>query len=224
MPGDVASASGLTDESAGGLGYEGEGLLTERHWAGAMAAAQAGDEAAYRRLLQALLPNVRRQVRFRVSEHADAEDIVQNALIAIHRGRHTYRPERPFGPWMRTIVRHCVVDWFRQRGRRLAREVPVASPETHAETGPAIVVPDILGDRLDPALVQALSGLPAKQREAVEMIQLEGLSVAEAALRVGVTPGALKVRAHRGYRALRAALDRDSFRETSWSDAKGKQE
>ena len=54
---------------------------------------------------------------------------------------------------------------------------------------------------------EALASLPSQQREAVELIQLQGLSVAEAALRAKASPGALKVRAHRGYRALRAILD-----------------
>ena len=56
---------------------------------------------------------------------------------------------------------------------------------------------------------RALGALPEAQREAVVLLKIEGLSVAEAAERVGVTPGALKLRAHRGYRALRLALGRD---------------
>jgi RNA polymerase sigma-70 factor (ECF subfamily) len=61
---------------------------------------------------------------------------------------------------------------------------------------------------LSPQMSDALSQLPASQREAVELIHLQGLSVTEAAARVGISPGALKVRAHRGYRALRARLAR----------------
>ncbi len=105
---------------------------SEDPWGRAMAAAQLGDEGAYRVLLEEMLPVVRRQVRAKIADSADAEDVVQNALISIHRGRRTYRPERPFGPWMRTIVRHCVIDWFRERGRRLGREFAVASPELFA--------------------------------------------------------------------------------------------
>jgi RNA polymerase sigma-70 factor (ECF subfamily) len=168
-----------------------------------MAAAQTGDTNAYRRLLDELLPFVRRRVRARVSSQADAEDVVQNALIAIHRGRHTYRPERPFGPWLNTVVRHCVIDWYRERGRRLGREVPVEDPELFAEpTGGE----EPGSQELAAPLAEALEALPAKQREAVELIHVHGLTVAEAAVRAGVTPGALKVRAHRGYRALRAKL------------------
>lgn len=175
----------------------------EDRWGRAMAAAQSGDEAAYRTLLAELLPVVRRQVRAKISEPADAEDVVQNALISIHRGRHTYRPERPFAPWMRTVVRHSVVDWFRERGRRLRREVPVESPELFA--GP-VEEYEPRSSQLAPPLARALRELPQKQREAVELIHVHGLSVAEAAIRVGVSPGALKVRAHRGYRALRVRL------------------
>ncbi len=168
-----------------------------------MAAAQAGEEEAYRVLLEELLPVVRRQVRSRISASVDAEDVVQNALIAIHRGRHTYRPERPFGPWMRTVVRHCIIDWFRERGRRATREVVVEEPEFFAEPAE---VEEPGAQQLSAPLLEALEALPVKQREAVELIHLHGLSVAEASIQAGVSPGALKVRAHRGYRALRARL------------------
>ncbi len=175
----------------------------EDRWGEAMAAAQAGDEAAYRELLVELLPFVRRQVRSRISAPADAEDVVQNALISIHRGRHTYRSERPFGPWVRTVVRNCVIDWFRERGRRSQREVAVEEPELFSEG----VRDEELGAlELSPPLAAALEALPDKQRQAVELIHVKGLTVAEAAVEAGVTPGALKVRAHRGYRALRARL------------------
>ena len=176
----------------------------EDRWGRAMQAAQGGDEEAYRALLEDLLPFIRRQVRARISAAADAEDVVQNALIAIHRGRHTYRSERPFGPWMRTVVRHCVIDWFRERGRRTSREFSVENPELLAEP---VDAQEPGSEALSAPLVAALQALPAKQREAVELIHVYGLSVAEASVRAGVTPGALKVRAHRGYRALRARLE-----------------
>lgn len=168
-----------------------------------MRAAQGGDADAYRRLLTAVEPRIRAIVRSRVRDDAAVDDVVQNALLSIHRGRRTYRPERPFGPWMRAIVRNVVVDHFRERKRRVEREVE-------------LVVEELADDRaneatsetaLAPELRSALAGLSASQREAVTLIQIEGLSVAEAALRAGVTPGALKVRAHRGYRALARALD-----------------
>jgi len=167
-----------------------------------MRAAQAGDAEAYRQLLLAIQPKVRAIVRSRVRDAAAAEDVVQNALLAIHRGRATYRAERPFGPWMRAIVRNAVVDHFRERKRRGDRETSIDVNDWEDLRPPTAVEQE----PLPPELRDALDALPDAQREAVTLIQVEGLSVAEAALKVGISPGALKVRAHRGYRALRDAL------------------
>ena len=176
----------------------------ESRWASAMAAAQAGDAVAYQKLLKELLPVARRLVYARLRDAALTEDVVQNALLSIHRARHTYRPERPFGPWMRAIVRNAVWDSLREGKRRGDREVSVDAidllPNPSSSTAPSESA------ELSPELVRALEQLPAAQREAVELIQLRNLSVAEAALRAGVSAGALKVRAHRGYRALRKRL------------------
>jgi RNA polymerase sigma factor (sigma-70 family) len=175
----------------------------EARWSEWMASAQGGDAAAYQRLLADVLPAIRRQVGARLRDADACEDVVQNALLSIHRARHTYRPERPFGPWMRAIVRNAVVDALRERGRRAARETPLERPE--AVPAPPALPPD---GELSPRLAAALRELPEKQRQAVELIHLEGLSVAEAALRARTSPGALKVRAHRGYRLLRLRLER----------------
>jgi RNA polymerase sigma-70 factor (ECF subfamily) len=64
----------------------------------------------------------------------------------------------------------------------------------------------LAAQQLDPRLAEAMAALPAAQREAVELLYVEQLPVADAAVRAGVTATALKVRAHRGSRALRAAL------------------
>ena len=168
-----------------------------------MRAAQAGDASAYRMLLTTIQPRIRGIVRAKIREDAAAEDVVQNALLSIHRGRSTYRSERPFGPWMRAIVRNSIIDHFRDRKRRGDREVELIVeqwPDTSAET-------DGGSEQLAPELAAALAALPEGQREAVTLVQVKGLSVAEAALRVGISTGALKVRAHRGYRAMREVLE-----------------
>lgn len=187
-----------------------EGRLSE--W---MRAAQSGDAAAYRNLLTTIQPKIRAIVRGKIREEAAAEDVVQNSLLSIHRGRSTYRAERPFGPWMRAIVRNSIIDHFRERKRRGDREVELVVEEWPDESD----VAEVDGDALAPELAAALAALPDAQREAVTLVQVNGLSVAEAALRVGVSPGALKVRAHRGYRAMRKALE--SVRESGeWQSAR----
>jgi RNA polymerase sigma-70 factor (ECF subfamily) len=173
----------------------------EGRWAAWMAAAQDGDAAAYERLLRELAPVLRSFVSRRLAAHDAREDVVQNALLAIHRSRHTYRPERPFGPWWRAVARNAVIDTLRAGQRRGRREVVSdALDEVAAVPAPEPApVPD-------PALGRALASLPESQRQAVELVYVQELSVAEAAERAGVTPGALKVRVHRGLRALRRIM------------------
>ena len=186
---------------------EGRETLEEREarWRGWMLAAQSGDAPAYERLLHDLLPHVRRFVQRRLVDPDSVEDVVQNVFTSVHRARHTYRPERPFGPWLYAIARNAAVDHHRARGRRRAREVPLEGlPEPAAPREARLEQAE-----LAPELAVALAELPESQREAVELIHLHGLSVAEAADRAGVSRSALKVRAHRGYKALRARLERE---------------
>jgi RNA polymerase sigma-70 factor (ECF subfamily) len=162
-----------------------------------MARAQGGDREAYRELLDDIGPAVSHFLKRRVLDPAEAEDAYQETLLAMHRARHTYQPSRPIEPWLFAIARNVATDYARRRRRRALREVMVdVMPE-----------PPVEAERDVRAQFQrALGHLPAAQREAVVMLKAEGLSVAEAAVRAGVTPGALKVRAHRAYAALRAAL------------------
>ncbi len=184
----------------------------EARWGAAMAAAQSAGfdgtdgaeaRAAYEEMLGELVPVVRRMVRAKLFDPSYVEDVVQNALLSIHRARATYRPERPFGPWMRAVVRNAWIDWFRESKRRADREVVSDMMEKYAGVA---ATPDREAHELSPVLTDALATLPEKQREAVVLVQVHGLSVAEAAAKAGVSVGALKVRAHRGYRALRAHL------------------
>lgn len=178
------------------------GSSDEEQWAAWMAAAQDGDGEAYDRLLRAILPGIRGLVARRLGDPSAVDDVVQNVLLSIHQARHTFRPERPFGPWMRAITRNAVIDAQRARTSRGRREVPMEDREWEAEA----VDPLESFEQLSPGLSRALSELPPAQREAVELLHVRQLTVAEAAEQVGVTPGALRVRAHRGYKALRARL------------------
>ena len=133
-----------------------------------MAAAQcasssdADARAAYEKMLSELLPVVRRIVRAKLYDPTYVEDVVQNVLLSIHRARATYRPERPFGPWMRAVVRNALIDWFRESKRRSDREVLTDVMEEHA----AAPHSDELERReLSPALSDALAALPVKQRD-----------------------------------------------------------
>ena len=171
-------------------------------WGQWMAAAQDGDAVAYERLLRALIPALRGFVASRLGDPSSVEDVVQNVLLSIHRARHTYRPERRFEPWFWTIARNAIIDAQRSRSLRRVREEPLGDLEVASDAQQSLEA----SLSLSSGLTSALRELPDTQRQAVELLHVHQLSVAEAAARVGVTPGALKVRAHRGYRALRVIL------------------
>lgn len=138
---------------------------------------------------------IRAFLRRRIADPAELADVHQETLVHLHRARHTYDPRRPFDPWLFAIVRHTTIDHGRRRRARSSWEVLVDEPPEQTAEATA---------GYDRALEHALAGLPASQREAFEMLQVEGLSVDAAAARAGVSRGALKVRAHRAYKALRS--------------------
>ena len=175
----------------------------ERRWRAWMAAAQRGDGSSYEKLLTELIPHLTRFIRRRLRDPVAAEDVLQNVFVSLHRARHTYRPERPFRPWLYAVARNAVIDCARSRSRAQQREI---SLEADGVPEPVAAPRDDTDHEISPELARALAGLPPNQREAVELIQIRGLSVAEAAAQVGVSKGALKVRAHRGYRAMRVLL------------------
>lgn len=186
-----------------------------------MAAAQAGDQEAYASLLTSLLPLLRGFVAKRGVESAGVEDVVQEILLLIHRARHTWRPERRFDPWMWAIAANATTDALRRQTREWNRRGPSRDARDEDE-GPALDWIDAhasesvgnperqaISRQMSPSLVAALDRLPHAQRQAVELLYVEQLSVAEAAERAGVTHSTLKVRAHRGSRALRLHLRKD---------------
>jgi RNA polymerase sigma-70 factor (ECF subfamily) len=162
-----------------------------------MALAQAGDHKAYRALLGDVSAMLEGFLRRRLSDPEEAADVLQEILMTLHRARHTYDSARPFEPWLFAIVRHVMVDHVRRR-RRTARIEVLADDTLPEVAAPEAAMPsDLLRD--------ALQRLP-ERREAFEMLQVEGLSVAAAAARAGTSLGALRVRAHRAYKAIRELL------------------
>src|SRR5262245_56536658 len=92
-----------------------------------MRAANGGDSAAYERLLRgiatAVRPVARRGLRRAGRATADAEDIVQDVLLAVHLKRHTWDASQPVGPWVYAIARYKLVDALRRAGWR--QHVPI---------------------------------------------------------------------------------------------------
>jgi RNA polymerase sigma-70 factor, ECF subfamily len=165
--------------------------LQDDPWSRMMTASIAGDEGAYRRLLEDIGRSVRAMARGAFARagvgDADIEDAVQETLLAIHLKRHTWDPAQPLAPWVYAIARHKVVDALRRRGRR--RVEPLENFEEFL-AAPEAEDPHALSDA----------------RKLLET--LDGQSIAATAKRLSMSEVAVRVALHRALKSLGAAWRR----------------
>ena len=169
--------------------------------AGLMRSARRGDAESYRRVLEALAPLLRALVRGGLARYGagveEAEDVVQETMLAVHLKRDTWDEQKPLLPWVQAIARNKLVDSQRRKGRRV--HLPI---EDIAETVADERAPEAAG--LDASRV--LATLKDRQRKIVTAISLEGKTAAEVAAGLGMTENAVRVTLHRSLRALERAF------------------
>jgi RNA polymerase sigma-70 factor (ECF subfamily) len=165
--------------------------LADDHWRDLMLAAQAGDAAAYRRLLVEAGSWLRTYYARRLPASM-VDDAAQEVLLAVHTKRHTYDPAKPFGPWLAAIARYKWIDRLRAMKDALTEELPEdIAVRDHGEAIQSASVLERLLGRIKPA-----------QANAIRLVKLEGLSIKETAERLDQTVALVKVNIHRGLRQL----------------------
>ncbi|WP_187436977.1 sigma-70 family RNA polymerase sigma factor [Bradyrhizobium rifense] len=168
-----------------------------------MLASQDGDAAAHRVLLERLSRHLRAYYKGKLARigrgPTEAEDLVQEAVLAIHIQRHTYDPNEPFTPWVHAIARYKLIDFLR-RNRASVADVPID------EANEVTANDDHLNAESSFDLRRLLKLLPKKMQCAIVAVKLDGLSVAEAARRCRTSESGVKVNIHRGLKALAALI------------------
>jgi RNA polymerase sigma-70 factor (ECF subfamily) len=161
----------------------------------------AGDAAAYHAFLRDLSAYLRAFFRRRLTRAPDeAEDLVQETLLAVHNQRHTYHADQPLTAWLHAIAKYKLIDLLRRRARQDLRGDSLED------------LPELLAvSDLEPAdarrdLAKLLATLPERQRLPIVHVKLEGRSVAETALLTGMSESAVKIGVHRGLKALAARI------------------
>ena len=163
----------------------------------------AGDAAAYRAFLKDLSAYLRGFFRKRLTGLPDeVEDLVQETLLAVHNQRHTYDPRQPLTAWVYAIAKYKLVDLLRRRAVHERRNDPLDDEADVFARNDA----DAAAARVD--LVKLLMQLPARQRQSIIHMKLDGLSVEETARITGMSESAVKVSVHRGLKALAAMIRR----------------
>jgi RNA polymerase sigma-70 factor, ECF subfamily len=169
-----------------------------------------GDEAAFAELYDAIAPRLLRFFRKATRDDFAAEDLMQQTLLQMHRARGSFIPGASVAAWAFSIARRLVADRFR-RGRlerRVFADAPADDDRLGYDAAAAMATADELvhARHLACRVQQRLDALPELQRTAYQLLQQDGLSVKKAAEVLGTSVGAVKLRAHRAYKALRAVL------------------
>lgn len=150
--------------------------------------------------IEAVIPRLRRAARVLTRDRAAADDLVQDCLERALARRHRWRGEGPVGAWMWKIMLNLHRDGLRRDAAHLV--VVTGLPPAQAAGGGA-------EDRLALAEVEAaMARLPADQRQALVLVAVEGMSLAEAAGILGLPEGTLVSRLGRARAALRAMTGR----------------
>jgi RNA polymerase sigma-70 factor (ECF subfamily) len=164
-----------------------------------MAAAQAGHGGAYRRLLEEVRHWLHRYMSRRLPSSL-VEDIVQDALIAIHEKRHTYDPRRPFQPWLAAIARYKWIDTLRRMSREsgtvLSEDLAVGEHES-----------EFMNIEL---LERLMAKLKPAQADVIRLVKIQGYSIEEASIRTRQSISLVKVNIHRGLARLSKIVERQS--------------
>lgn len=168
--------------------------------AGLLRSAIAGDEKAYAAFLSRVSALVRAFARRRCAHGVDPEDVVQEALLAIHTKRHTWHSDGAVLPWVFAIARYKLIDAFRRRGRRIEIDIAdfaetLAQPERETAS--------------ERDVQRALERLPPVQQRVVASISVEGRSITETAQALGMNETAVRVALHRGLTAIANGSGRD---------------
>jgi len=165
-----------------------------------------GDDAAFGDIFNGLAPRLRLFLQ-RMGGNADlAEDLMQETFLRIHHCRGSFARGKPLAPWAYAIARNCFISHARSAKTKLAK-ASIDADQVELPTGAsASVEEESIARQTAQVVTRVLASLTPARREAFILLRYEGLSVAAAAQIVGISEGALKIRAFHAYEALRAAL------------------
>ena len=161
---------------------------------------QAGRLEAFDRVYASIAAPLRRYLTSLCRDASEAQDLLQEAFLQIHRSRRTYDPGQPVLPWVFAISRH--VYWMSLRSAR--RRPPRGAGELEDAELPVPPEVEGLADRL--ALRAAVRRIGPDRREAMLLHHVWGFSFREVGAIQGVTESAAKLRSSRGMAELRRIL------------------
>ncbi len=162
-----------------------------------------GDKLAYADLLRETSRFLRPFILKRLGFVDEADDLLQEILISIHKARHTYDGNRPYKPWAYAIAKFRLLDHLRANySDRLRHAFDFDELE---EILPGDVTKTAISYE---SISREVRELPEQQATIVRLMHRDGYTAKEVAEKMGMNESAVKVAAHRAYKILRNKLER----------------
>ncbi len=174
---------------------------------------RAGDDAAYDELFRRYNDRVQAVITYLMGNRQSTEDLAQEVFLRVYRARLNYVVGAKFSTWLFTIVNNVVSNARRSLGRRREVNIVFDDPDgSHVENlwcDAKVESPAQIAENKElRCLVQhGVSQLGARQRAAVSLCDLVGMTYADVATELGTTPDAAKSLIHRGRMSLRKVLE-----------------
>lgn len=167
-----------------------------------MRQAQDGDKYAYADLLRETARFLRPFLKRKLNAESEVDDLLQEILLSIHKARHTYDGLRPYRPWAYAIAKFRLLDYLRiHYADHLHSAVELSEIESTLHE-------NVTQSRIDyESASEEIRKLPEKQMLILQMMHQEGYTAKEVAEKIGMSETAVKVAAHRAYKALKLKLE-----------------
>ncbi len=168
--------------------------------------AQAGDEAAFERLVQRYYGQIHRWALARTGDRDDADDVTQEVLVRLHRHLASFDGRSQFTTWLYQVTRSAAADWHRRSARRhrlrvkLKREPARASHDPRGEH-------DAADEKRATGLVRTfLEELSERQREVFDLCDLQGFGAVEVSAMLRMEPVTVRSHLFRARKAIRKRI------------------
>ena len=172
-------------------------------WKDLAVLAQKGDKKAYAQLLRGILPHIQKIITPRLANPEWADDITQEVLMSVHKSLKTYSGDRPFKPWLNSIIYYRKTDFLR---KYYSNKQNVSVPaEDQINLKSDVTSPEDMTEYKN--IEKALEEFPEKQQKVFRMIKIEGYSAQEVAAEMDMSESAVKVSAHRTMEKLKQNLN-----------------
>jgi RNA polymerase sigma-70 factor (ECF subfamily) len=166
--------------------------------------ARRGDDEALEELVAAVYPSIRRWALVQTGEDAEADDLTQDVLIRMVRTISTFAGNSALGTWLYAMTRNAAIDRHRHRRRARGLLEQATAAGSAAPSRPEDPHRRVERRDLRRTLELFCAELPSRQRQVFDLVELQGLSSAEAASLLGIEPVSVRANLFKARRRLRA--------------------